>query len=118
MVDICYFFWGGCHPYLYKDYKKYLRIYHDTFGQYVEQYGVTEMITFEDLLSQMYMGLGYSLNQAMLVFKAMLMDKDEIPDFTAENTDKPMDFFYQDFSRTPEQYAKCATLIEFLHNEG
>lgn len=78
--DLSYFFYSGAHSSLYEKLDDYLRFYHDTILQTVQELGCNpkNIITFEQLKREWTISAKYGVLISIALMKIKLMDEAQV----------------------------------------
>ncbi|KAL3288020.1 hypothetical protein HHI36_002472 [Cryptolaemus montrouzieri] len=118
--DITYFFYVCSSKECFSDYKTYLKIYHDSLSNMLQNFGlnVEDIMTFEYLQTEWKKFAQFGMYTALLLIKIMLVEKEEAPDLKEmleeEENKNIIDFFNFNISNEEEYKNRLRVIIDFM----
>ncbi|CAG9764213.1 unnamed protein product [Ceutorhynchus assimilis] len=119
-LDLTYFFSASGSKETYANINKYLKTYHETLSQNLQELGCNPegILSFDDLLDEWKNTAWYGVFIGMMILKIMLTESDEVPDYEKLESDDNMTAFSYEVKRSADYKQRLCDLIEFMADYG
>ncbi|CAG9764214.1 unnamed protein product [Ceutorhynchus assimilis] len=119
-MDLTYFLSTSGSKETYPNINKYLKIYHETLSQNLQELGCNpeEIFSFDDVLDEWKNTAWYGVFIGMMMLKIMLTESEEVPDYENFNPDDMNSFNYEAIKRSADFKQRLCDLIEFMADYG